>query len=71
MAARYLLTAPFVIQLASGASHQVMTGAKRDSTHAAYTGTPAGWWATTAPAAAATDPKLLAYLAVYPDGQVS
>jgi hypothetical protein len=45
----------------------VLTGAHRDSTHAAVTGTPAGWWSTTPLAAPAIDPKL----AAYPDAQVS
>jgi hypothetical protein len=71
VAARYLNAAPFVIQLASGASHAVITGAHRDSTHAAVTGTPAAWWATTPLAVPAIDPKLAAYLLAYPDAQVS
>ena len=71
MAARYLNAPSFVMQLASGASHSVITGAHRDSTHVAVTGTPAGWWVTTPLAAPAIDPKLAAYLTAYPDAQVS
>jgi hypothetical protein len=69
--ARYLQSPSFVIQLASGAAHHVEFGAKRDSTHAAVTGTPAAWWSASPLAAAQVDPKLFASLAAYPGGEIS
>jgi hypothetical protein len=65
VAARYA-TSTFVITLASGASHLVIVGAHRDSTHEAVTTAPA-LFSTTPPV---IHPRLAAWLAAYPDGQV-
>ena len=67
MAARYA-TQSFTMRLASGADHFVLIGSLRDSTHGAVTGTPAGFWS--ASPVTPPDPRLAAYLAVYPDGGV-
>lgn len=65
MAARYATTT-FVIQLASGASHLVTTGALRDSTHAAVVAAP-GLFTTTPPTAGKeVDAKMAGRLAAYP-----
>lgn len=63
MAARYALTT-FTIQLASGASHLVIIGALRDSTHPAVTGAAALFSVTPVP----VHPRLQQYLNVYPAG---
>jgi hypothetical protein len=66
MANRYA-TSTFSITLASGASHLVIIGAHRDSTHAAVTGNPGAF--TTVPLAVPQiSPRLAAYLGAYPDG---
>ena len=56
----------FSIQLPSGASHTVLLGELRDSGHAAVTTAPA-LFATAPPA---VNPRLAAWLAVYPTGEL-
>jgi hypothetical protein len=47
----------------------VQTGSLRDSTHGAYTGTPAAWWSTVPPTAGKEiDGKTAGRLAVYSAG---
>jgi hypothetical protein len=60
-------TSTFSITLASGASHLVIIGAHRDSTHEAVTSNP-GAFGTTPLAVPQISPRLAAYLAAYPDG---
>ena len=60
-------TSTFSIQLASGASHLVVIGAHRDSTHEAVTSNP-GAFGTTPLAVPQISPRLAAYLVAYPDG---
>jgi hypothetical protein len=64
VAARYALDT-FSITLASGASHLVVIGSHRDSTHPAVTAAPA-LFGTVPPTP--ISPRLAAYLAAYPDG---
>ena len=66
MTARYA-TQAFVVQLPSGASHHVELGALRDSTHPAVVTAPALFSASPV----AVNPRLAAYLAVYPAAEVS
>ena len=67
MAARYATTT-FVIQLASGASHLVVQGSLRDSTHAAVTAAP-GLFMTGAPVVGRDiDATMAGRLAAYPAG---
>lgn len=65
MAARYA-TDTFTITI-GGASHLVVIGSHRDSTHPAVTGNPGAF--TTVPVVPPQiSPRLAAYLAAYPDG---
>ena len=60
-------TSTFSITLASGASHLVVIGAHRDSTHEAVTSNPSAF-GTTPLAVPQISPRLAAYLVAYPDG---
>jgi hypothetical protein len=66
VANRYALDT-FVIRLASGADHRVIVGALRDSAHPAVTGAPGLFSASPV----TVHPRLAAYEAVYPSGEVS
>jgi hypothetical protein len=66
VANRYAVST-FSITLASGASHLVIIGAHRDSTHEAVTSNAAAF-GTTPLAVPQISPRLAAYLAAYPDG---
>jgi hypothetical protein len=66
MAARYSTTT-FVMQLPSGASHQVIIGAMRDSAHPAVVAAPALFSVSQVP----VHPRLAAYEAVYAGAEVS
>ena len=63
MAARFALDT-FTIQI-GGASHLVVLGSHRDSTHAAVVAAPALFSALPPPV---IHPRLAAYLVAYPDG---